>query len=328
MNTTALQDLTNGVAGLLSTNILPAIAKGLKDTKGLDVTLEELAKWCNLPMNRSLMPAMGFGGAVPTPVSTTAVSTTGAKKKPGTKVEVKPLLRSDGTPETSTGKPFIEGKSCRHFYEKGAVNQGKYCGKDVVKGTFYCSNKTHKDKENKQKVSPGIAPSIDVVEPEDNGDLAVQPYDEARGLFREVNHDFIVKEGKLEGEIISLGKLYSDNTIKPLTENEKIIARALGITVPDIDLNNVVEEQTAPVISKVPSSIPQMPSSIPQMPSSIPQMPSSIPQMPMSVPQMPMSIPQMPSSIPQMPMSIPQMPSSIPQMPRQQVPQFPGVNPK
>jgi len=297
-NLTALQDLTNGVANLLSANIFPAIAKGLKDSKGVEVTLEELAKWCNVPMSRSLMPAMGFGGAVPAPISTT--STTGAKSKAGTKVEVKPLLKPDGTPETSTGKPFIEGKSCRHFYEKGAVNAGKFCGRDVVKGSNYCSNKTHKDKENKQKVNPGVAPTVEIVQEEEDGLLQVRPYDKARGLHEEVNHHFIVKE---EGEdiIVCWGKLYPDNTIKPLTENEKIIAKALGITIPDIDHNDLVTE------SKAPMSVPQMP-----MPMSVPQMP-----MPMSVPQMPM-----PMSVPQMP-----MPMSVPQMPRS-IPQFPGNGPK
>jgi hypothetical protein len=257
-------------------------------------------------MARQLMPAMAFGGAVPAPVSTTTTSTT-TKGKAGTKAEVKVLLRPDGTPETSTGKPFIEGKSCRHFYEKGAVNAGKYCGRDVVKGTFYCSNKTHKDKENKQKVNPGVAPVVETVqkEEEDNGGLQVKWYDKERGLLEETTHHFIVKE---EGEdvIVCYGKLYPDNTIKPLTENEKIIAKALGIIIPDVNNNDIITE------TKTPMTVPQMPMSVPQMPMSVPQMPSSVPQMPMSVPQMPMSVPQMPMSVPQMPRSTPQFPGSFP----------------
>jgi len=329
-NTTALQDFANGCAGLLTNNVFPAVIKGIKDTKGVDVTLEELYKWCNLPMNRSLMPAMGFNGAVPTPVQN--ASTVAAKKKAGVKAEVKLLLNQDGTPMTSTGKPFIEGKSCRHFYEKGAVNAGKFCGKDVVKGTNYCSNKTHKDKENKQKVNPGVAPQVEIAEPEeDNGGLQVKWYDKSRGLLEEVNHHFIVKK---EGEdvVVSVGKLHPDNTIKPLTENEKVIARALDITVPDLD--EVEETQESTIQTKVSANVPQMPVTVPQMPVTVPQMPMTVPQMPMTVPQMPMSVPQMPMTVPQMPMSVPQMPRSVPQMPMgvpqmpKSVPLFPGTNPK
>jgi hypothetical protein len=326
MNTnTATQEFTNSVAGLLTNSIFPAISKGLKDTKGVDVTLEELYKWCGAPMARSLIPAMGvFGGAVPAPIATT--STVGAKKKPGTKATVvEPKLKSDGSPETATGKPYVEGKSCRHFYEKGAVNAGKICGRDVVKGTSFCS--THKNKEGKpQKVNPGVAPSIETVEEEENdeGGLSVAPYDKERGLFREVNHEFIVRQ---EGElVISMGKLYPDNTIKPLNENEKIIARSLGITVSDIedDPTPQMPVPRMPVnVPQMPINVPQMPINVPQMPINVPQMPVNVPQMPVNVPQMPINVPQMPINVPQMPMSVPQMPMSVPQMPRS-VPLFPG----
>jgi hypothetical protein len=215
---TVMQELTNGLTTLLQQNVFPAISKGIKDSRGIDVSIEELVKWCNLPMNRSLQPAMAFGGAVPSPVSTTSTTTTGAIKKAGAKVEVKPLLMPDGSPQTSTGKPFVEGKSCRHFYEKGVVNAGKFCGRDVVKGTSYCSNKSHKDKETKQKVQPGVAPTIELAEAQqdDNGGLQVRVYDEERNLYEETTHNFIIKnEGDEENPIlVAYGKLYPDNTIK------------------------------------------------------------------------------------------------------------------
>lgn len=291
---TAMQELTNGVVGMLGQTVFPAIAKGLKDNKGVDVTLEELAKWCNLPMNRSLQPAMPFGGAVPAPVTTATTSTAGAKKKPGTKVEVKPLLNPDGSFQTSTGKPFIEGKSCKHFYEKGLVNAGKFCGRDVVKGTDYCSTKSHKDKENKQKVQPGVAPKIEVAqpEPEDNGGLQVKWYDEERELYEEITNNFILKaEGSEENPIyLVFGKLHPDNNIKPLTENEKVIAKALGLTVPD------VEEPKAPVV-QMPVQMPmQMPMQVPQqvqIPQAVQQVAPQIP-MPIPIPQMPRAVPQFP----------------------------------
>jgi hypothetical protein len=292
---TAMQELTNGVAGMLGHTVFPAIVKGIKDNKGVDVTLEELAKWSNLPMNRSLQPAMPFGGAVPAPVTTTT-STAGAKKKPGTKVEVKPLLNPDGSFQTSTGKPFIEGKSCKHFYEKGLVNAGKFCGRDVVKGTDYCSTKSHKDKENKQKVQPGVAPKVEVAQPqeeEDNGGLQVKWYDEERELYEEITNSFILKaKGTEENPIyVVYGKLHPDNNIKPLTENEKIIAKALGLTIPD------VEESKAPV------NKPQIPIPIPQ---ATPQIPIPMPQAVQQVaPQIPMPIPQ---ATPQMPRVVPQFP--------------------
>ena len=351
-NNSSLQELANGLAGLLGNNIFPAIVKGLKDTRGIDITAEELYKWSNLPMNRSLMPAMTFGGAVPNPVSTTSTTTTAAAKKKagaGAKEKVELKVNSDGTPQTSTGKPFIVGKSCRHFYEKGAVNQGKYCGRDVVKGTDFCSNKTHKDKENKQKPTVGgVAPSVEVAEPEEeNGGLQVRWYDKDRFLYEETTHHFIILQKEDDEQATSMGKLYPDNTIKPLTENEKVIARALGITVPDIDLNDLISESKTPVaqvpmsvpqmpipVAQVPMSVPQMPMPVAQVPMSVPQVPMSVPQMPMSVPQMPMPVAQIPMSVPQVPMSVPQMPMSVPQMPMPvaqggpMMPRFPGTVPK
>ena len=357
-NSSSLQELANGLASLLSVNILPAIAKGIKDTKGVDVTIEELLKWCNFPITRSLLPATGFGGAVPVHTPTTT-ATTAAKGKAGVKagakapVEVK--LNQDGTPQTSSGKPFVEGKVCRHFYEKGTVNGGKYCGKDVVKGTMYCNNKGHKDKENKetkQKVNPGVAPSVETVQQDqDDGTLKVKPYDVERELFVDINHNFIVKEDEnVEGVIWCFGKLYPDNTIKPLSDNDMIIAKAMELSFPDADDNNVITQPKVSVVESKPVNVPQMPMSVPvnvpQMPMSVPQMPMSVSQMPMSVPQMPMNVPQMPMSVPQMPMpmsvpqnvpqmpmpmnvpqGVPQMPMSVPQMPRS-VPQFPGSVPK
>ena len=325
----AINVLSQGLLGLLPNTVFTGIIKGLKDEKGVIVTNEDLTRWCNLPVSRSCIPAMGFtGGAVPAPMTTSTAAVKKGGKAAVTKVPVQPLLNPDGTPQTSSGKPFVEGKTCRHFYEKGAVNAGKYCGKDVVANTCYCSNKAHKDKENKAVVRPGIAPTVEVakLENDEDGQLHVEVYDLSRNLHRELFNNFIVKQENELEPVYVLGKLNNiTNDIDPLTDGEKIIAKKLELELASDELisrENINNKQIPSGVQQIPSGVQQIPSGVKQIPSGVQQIPSGVQQIPSGVQQIPSGVQQIPSGVQQIPSGVQQIPSGVPQIPSgvQQIP--------
>lgn len=279
MADTNLQVFVNGIATYLSTNIFPAIVQGMAG-KGVHTTVEELMGMTHTPalraqispmMQTPTVPAMAFGGAVPTMTPTVAPTT--ARKT------------------TATAAP-VPGKTCTYQFKRGE-NKGRFCGKATAPGTEYC-NGCLKTRKNLQKelaatgTMPGMAPSVGAipgmtgipgynapnpmvpqtnVAPAQPGSLSVVPYDESRGLFREPNHNFIVYQVS-PGVIAVLGRLIdSENKIVALTPQEQQTALSVGLVLAANDAPAVPAVSTVQPVPAVPhAAIPQMPQQVSNQP--------------------------------------------------------------
>lgn len=368
MSDTGLQHFTQAVAQLLTTHVFPLVVQGLA-TDGHVTSVEKLLSYTALPVNRAALPAMGFGGAVPMTAMqptvgkgrgrTTTTTTIGAV---AAKVPTPIEFDQNGVEITAKGKPFVLGVTCAYRLERATVNKDKYCGGKTVNGTHYCNLPAHKDggspsAKKKTGTKPGVAPNVATFqhqqplqqEQAQNLEFEVVPYDVERGLYRDQVRNFIVTELPNDGGVIVFGKLL-DNDIIPLTEEEKAVAKQIGLSISENQempkavpvaqsvaqpvVQAVTQGQiplTQPVIQQLPSGQPtvqQLPqSNIPQIPTmSQPVIQQQIPTMAQPVVQPQMSIPQIPTmtqpqmgGIPQIPMmgqplTQPQM-GGIPQIP-------------
>lgn len=271
MAETNLNAFTNSCAGYVHTYILGPIVQHLTG-KGYQVTLEELAGVLQLPANRApvmpapAVPTMAFGGAVP-PMAA-AVAPTNSRKN------------------TATATPVV-GRTCMYQFKRGE-NKGKYCGKATSPGVEFCNACLKARKgltaggagtvpgiapgtgaiPGMAGVPPGYAnPTVPAAAPAQGGQLSVVPYDEAKGLFREPNHGFIVYQVS-PGVIAVLGRLIeAENRIVNLTDQEKITAQNIGL---------VINDTQQPAAAAVPA-IPAVPvAAVPAVPAAVPQIPTAV----------------------------------------------------
>jgi hypothetical protein len=281
MAETNMTAFVNSCSGYVHTYILGPIVQHLA-SKGVQVSVEELAGVLQLPATRSpvtpivptpSVPAMAFGGAVPTMAP--AIAPTTARKT------------------TATNAP-VAGRTCMYQFKRGE-NKGKYCGKATAPGSDFC-NACLKTRKNLQKEMaatggiPGAAPAMGAIPgmgglppgyaaptptvpattnaPAQGGQLSVVPYDEARGLFREPNHNFIVYQVS-PGVIAVLGRLSeTDNKIVQLTAQEQGTAQAIGLVLGEGATGGATPSPTAqvPTATHVPTvpTVPAIPTAVVQ----------------------------------------------------------------
>lgn len=279
-----LNAFTNSCAGYVHTYILAPIVQHLVG-KGYQVSLEELAGVLQLPATRApatpvipgpAVPIMAFGGAVP-PMAAAVAPTTARKN-------------------TATATP-VAGRTCMYQFKRGE-NKGKYCGKATGPGMDFC-NACVKSRKGLATTGaagavPGIAPGTGAIPgmagvpqgyaapvagaaPAQGGALSVVPYDEARGLFREPNHGFIVYQVS-PGVIAVVGRLIeAENRIVGLTEPEKLTAQNIGLVLAET-------QQAAAPVAAVPAipvaAVPTVPvaavPAIPAVPAAVPQIPTAV----------------------------------------------------
>lgn len=201
MAETPLSTFTKLISDFLANSILPSIVKGLK-AKGIEVTVDELMLMIQRPND---------GSTVVNPPSSNLI---------------------------------LPSKGCIYQFKRGE-NKGKLCGKPVSPGFDYCSTCLKSRKSIKKTITETpkviskevlqetlsleekLSQSQDVQVEQVN----VTPYDESKGLFREINHGFIVREAS-SGVVIVVGKLEEGtNNIVPLNEQEISIAKKIGFVI-------------------------------------------------------------------------------------------------
>ena len=318
MAETQMNSYVNNTVGFVHTYILNPIV-GHLNTKGVQVTLEELAGVLQMPAPRvapampgPAVPGMAFGGAVPS---------------------MAPAITPTRKSTTTTVPAPIPGRSCAYQFKRGE-HKGEFCGKPTIGGSDYC-NTCAKNRKNLPKAAvagmiPGAAPGAGGI-PQgyaapvagttaSQGELSVVEYDPARGLYREPTHNFILSQNN---DIITvLGKLV-DNNIVGLTPAEANTAREIGMTVSNATLLAPVSTQpTAPAVTSTQATAPHAPApvfAVPHAPApvfAVPHAPAPV----LAVPQ----VPQVPQLVAPVPMfsgahgGIPSVPiaGQIPQMPQ------------
>ncbi len=315
MSESTLTVFSNGVASYLSSCVFPAIVQGFAQ-KGVNTSVEELMMMTSTPAVRTSpsVPSMAFGGGGAVPSMAASISPSSNSRK------------------TAVTDQPVPGRTCMYKFKRGD-NKDKYCGKPTAApGQDYCSaclkNRKNLGKDVAARAAPGTAPAMGAIpgmggmppnygvpaaaQPEQNGALSVTIFDEARGLYKENNYGFIVKE-HVPGTIMVIGKHDEvTNIIGQLTPQDQALAKSMGLVIandtPSFSPSPV--PVTAPVNSAAIPTMPAMPAAIPSgIPNAIPSgVPSGIPAIPSGVPS---GIPAIPSAVPS---GIPAIPTALPAM--------------
>lgn len=218
MTESALNIFANGVALYLTNTIYPRLVEGLVE-QGIPITIEEIMLMTKTPAAARLPVANNI--SVSTPVTNNSLGNTSA---------VKTSIKNIDAVENP-----VEG-GCMYQFKRGK-NKDRFCGKTVSQNSMYCTGCL---KNRFKNVDPGTQPLEECQKDLETTDstseptpihLSVIPFDESRGLYKDQLHNFIVQQ--IEPNVIAaLGRFSEeDNKLVPLTEEEKTIARNMGLAV-------------------------------------------------------------------------------------------------
>jgi hypothetical protein len=231
-----------------------------------------------------------------------------------------PAVTPNNRKTAATNVP-VAGRTCMYQFKRGE-NKGKFCGKATSPGSEFCNTcmKTRKNlaKEMAAGGIPGAAPAMGAIPgmaglPQgyappaaqtqtQPGQLNVVPYDEARGLFLEPTHHFIVTQVS-PGIIAALGRLVeATNEIVPLNAQEQSVAQSIGLSLGAAPQTNTATTPP-PVPAVAPSPVPAIPAvaAIPAIPTvaAVPAIPTvaAVPAIPTAagVPAIPTAVPAIPN---------------------------------
>jgi hypothetical protein len=299
---TNLNAFTNSMPSYIFTYILGPVIDHLR-SKGVDVTLNELAAVLSLPPARvlpaNISASYPASSSLPTSSPSTGDSAKVNKEKKGSK---KPTLDA-----------FVKDVTCQYKFTRGA-NPGKYCGNSVKSGDKYCdpckkSHKSLREGEVKGEVAAaGWAPGFSAGTATSEKEIKLTEIDAERRIYVETSRNLLIRiesvptaDGGVTDKHIVLGRDFDvrTTTMSPLTPEDVEFANKNYFTINP---------------SAIPQTLGAAPSAFPT-----PQLPQvSVPQLPqVSVPQLPqVSVPQ--TGLPAI-HAVPQ----IPQIPQPTIPQIP-----
>ena len=285
MSESNMQAFTNSIAAYVNSYILTPICNHLV-SKGINVSLEELAGVLHLPAAANVAPRPAFANhpAVSPFMNSAppiASSVSGSKAKASKAVEV----RQEG--------------GCAYEFKRGG-DKGKFCSGRAEPGSAYCASCLKNRKSLPSVPSSGSSSSVpssstgfNSQPPANPGQVNAIEYDKARSLYILTDYGIVIHQSP-KGEMVAVGRATAvTDPISPLRAEDLPTLAQFGI--------NPAEPVASAPAPKIPS--PQLPPA-PAVPG-IPQVPTvpGIPQVP-TVP----GIPQVPTvpSIPQVP-GIPQL---------------------
>lgn len=229
MSVTPLASVTNSVVQLIESIVLDPLVVYLKTVKHVDVTVDELTSALHLPVQpktpSSLLPAPNFG----------PMKTTRAKKEPAP----------------------VNGPTCNWVFQRGAI-KGTKCPKPATENG-YC---TACSKKSTAKIDPdatsAVVSSVSTDPTKVVRDINTIPIlNGPAGLCREVETDFVLQQLSNE-KVQVLGVYQVDGSYRPLTEDEKVKAKAKGFQVASEVTPTVPSVATVPSVPKIPM-IPSIP---------------------------------------------------------------------
>lgn len=261
------------VTSFFSRLVADRLSKWLKNDKNIDISSEEICQQFEMeftptPLISGLPHGVNIGTQMPN-IPNYMTGTSASPKRRGGRKKKAPV--DPNGPKCQY--KFIRGDNIGKICEKPVLNNGnpgsdRYCkdciGKKTVKDEIKQSHS-----ESKSTVKPPVVPGgmVSVVEQEDesNNTLDAESTDK-EGFYREKTHGFIVQDKS--------GSIYSDQiddngTWRPLTQDERKLARVMGIKVPDSPVQKTVQV-SVPVPAQIPQSKPVTPTQptviIPQIP--------------------------------------------------------------
>ena len=195
------------IANLTRTAIIEPLVDWLRNTKGVEVTADEIVQALNIPATPRFQTSYS---AVPPPLKGAVTS---KPRAPSTKKIVDP----NATP-------------CVYVFTRGK-NKGETCGNPSVPGTNLCSACSTKTSANKYKTMP-VAPrpitaTVASTSTSTSAAVDVEPYGD-KYLDRLAN---LILDKQPDGTMVATGVL-DGNQERPLTKEEEDAALDRGISLP------------------------------------------------------------------------------------------------
>lgn len=226
MSDTNINSYMNKWSQLIQCEILHPISEHLKSI-GCNQSVDDLLNVLNLPRGKtqpstpmayqSSIPSMGFGGS-----QQTVQSSSGSTRKAQVSVAVS---------QPDQGR-------CKYKYKRGK-NKDLYCNKETTDQNIYCDLciKTRKLNGAPASAAPGVAPNFAGSSNENQEvRLSVVRYNDEKDLYRDTNHNFIVRKTESGIEVIAKLDMENDKFVE-LSESDRIVAQNLGIIVVEFDKN-------------------------------------------------------------------------------------------
>jgi len=213
--------LKNCVHSLLTGSILPQISHYLSQEKDIEVSVEELLKALDLPVQEgspSFIPPVIKSGS-----RRRSVDDGGLSEKPE------------------------EGVRCVYQFQRGK-KKGKFCGKPCAPGLNYCKYckcKRSRKSGSSSKTSKGADPETGLVskkeEAKEDLALTVESYYGIVGHYRHPESNFVLIDD--DNVVCAIAKELESGELRSLTEEEKTYARKFTlVTIDDKDKEESVLE--------------------------------------------------------------------------------------
>lgn len=263
-------------SGLCSTWMQNIILIPLRDhilkEKGVSITLEEMIEVLHMPSRQLQQPVIA--GSMPLFNSTPQYNT------------VRPQLLSSNSSVAVPREPgeVLRERLCNYKFKRGK-SKGEYCPKTVNEGGIYCSacskrvsttsavatrddsvlsaSNTHTEYE---------VPGLIGIEQKNTGEINLKcvPVDREHGIFKTVNHEFIIKKESAT-ESFAMGRVCGDRVL-PLTDADKELAISIGLLIPVNKTNSAIQETTpTPTPNQVVPITPTV--NVPSLGMSVPSIP-------------------------------------------------------
>jgi hypothetical protein len=260
------------ISEFVDVHILQTLVNFLNKDKGCSVSLDELRTALQLTVvTPAPSPMRAPMAGVQPPLLSNFVPTAVHSGRGTKKDKVPPGARLC---QYQFGKGKNVGKTCGEVYGELAVEGSDRCKNCIDKG----SGKKDKTKDAPSSSSsadgskaPAIPHLANPTTPPDQGELQVYPCKDQPGVFKTLQHGFIVKQID-QHHIVATGiEDAATGKARPLTDAEKKIAYDLGIAVVDSDTPRAASTTPAHPAPPVPPTAPVAqamvgPTSVPSVP--------------------------------------------------------------
>jgi hypothetical protein len=307
------------ISEFVDVHILQTLVNFLNKDKGCSVSIDELRTALQLTVvTPAPSPMRAPMAGVQPPLLSNFVPTAVHSGRGTKKDKVPPGARLC---QYQFGKGKNVGKTCGEVYGELAVEGSDRCKNCIDKGVGKKEKGTTKDAPASSSADGALAPTVpnpsNSTTPPDQGELQVYPCKDQPGVFKTLQHGFIVKQID-QHHIVATGiEDAATGKARALTDAEKKIAYDLGIAVVDSDTPRAVPSSApATPAAPVPPTVPVAQSVIGTPPNpSVPMVPT-IPSLPSSAGAKPIAnvtIPSFPNlNVPTLPkstiMSVPSQP--------------------
>lgn len=289
MTTTVLQAFSDSVAQFLGASVFPSLIDNLRQHKQVEVTLEEITGWLNLPMTRQAPMGMPQAGTLPMQVPAVPGLMAGAPVMAGT-------TRAPRGKKVATDCP-----GCTYIYVKGA-QEGDLCNKPGEQTPLGPRCRTHLGKQGKTektdkpaKPTGGAPPIFAGLTGMPAAAPAAAPQEHQLTVVRMPGTDFLLEQTMRavlrqlpDGSVQAVGIQEGDRMRAP-NEQEITTMRARGIRYQPVE--------GGAAAAPAPAAPPALPPTMPTIPG-IPTIPTlgtgALPTLPPAMPTIP-GIPTIPT---------------------------------